>query len=298
MRNPVHDPLHPYESQLLEEFLAAQRRLAPAAPGARRAHPARNRVALAGGCAAVAVAAAATVAGLTAHGTGSAAALRPAGKITTQLADALQASATDVLYDQEVQSSPGFTLTLHQWLSPWDPRPGQAVAQRIEYFQHCTNCSDSGLIQDLGQTGTMPAGATASTQFPWGTTVTTTGQSTDVRYPYRQWTSQKSVQVSFSLPLTPAQIQHEITDGHAGVVGHAIIDGVQTVQLAISGFDGSGSRGDIWVSTTTHLPVRSIVSAHGGTVQNTYQFLPATPANLAQTRPVIPTGFTNNPALG
>jgi len=34
MRNSVSDPLHPFESELLEEFLAAQRRLAPGVAGA------------------------------------------------------------------------------------------------------------------------------------------------------------------------------------------------------------------------------------------------------------------------
>jgi len=55
MRNSVNDPLHPFESELLEEFLAAQRRLAPGVTNARPAHAVHKRVALVGGCAAIAV---------------------------------------------------------------------------------------------------------------------------------------------------------------------------------------------------------------------------------------------------
>ena len=205
-----------------------------------------------------------------------------------------------MLYDQEVQSSPGFTLTLHESLSPWNPGPGQAVSERIEYFQHCTGpvgCTESGLVQDFAQTGTIPAGATVSREFPWGASVTTTGESVDVDYHSRQWTDQKSAQVSFNLFLTSAEIQHEIAAGDARVVGNAIVDGVQTIEIAISGFDGPGSSGDIWVAASTHLPVRTVVSAPTGTAQDDYQFLPATPANLAKLNPVIPSGFTENPAL-
>lgn len=114
--------------------------------------------------------------------------------------------------------------------------------------------------------------------------------------------------VSFNLPLTPATIQHEIAAGNARVAGTAVVDGAQTVELAISGFDGPGSSGDIWVDTSSYLPVCTVVSepvrifgqsASTGTqtVQDDYQFLPATPANLEQLHPVIPPGFTENPTL-
>lgn len=203
---------------------------------------------------------------------------------------------------------PGFTLRRDEWLSPWNPSAGQTVDERIEFFQHCTGCHDSGLVQDWEQKGTMPAGAGAFDEFPWGTSVTTTGESIDVRYHYRQWTDQKSAQVSFNLPLTSADIRQEIAAGNARVAGNATIDGVQTVELAISGFDGPGSSGDIWVDASSHLPVRTVVSApvrvagqaastSTQTVQDDYQFLPATPANLASLNPVIPPKFTDNPTL-
>jgi hypothetical protein len=310
MRNSVNDPLFPFESELLEELLTTQRRLAPGVAHARPAHAVHKRVALVGGCAALAVGAVA-VTGLASRGPDSPTALPSATKITAQLVDALQTSSSDVLYDQEVQTSPGFTLTLHEWLSPWDPSPGQSVSERIEYFQNCTGlagCTDSGLVQDLTQTATMPAGAAVSNDFPWGTSVTTTGQSVDVRYPYKQWAEQKSTQVSFDLPMTSANMQQEIAAGNARVVGNAVVDGVETVELAISGFDGPASSGDIWVDASSYLPVRTVVTAPvqvvgqaapagTETVQDDYQFLPATPANLANLQPVIPSGFTENPTL-
>jgi hypothetical protein len=172
------------------------------------------------------------------------------------------------------------------------------VSERTEYFQGCkvlTGCKDSGLVQDFAQTGTMPAGATASREFPWGTSVTTTGEALSVSCHSRQWTYQKSAQVGFNLSLTSADIQHEIATGHARVVGNAVVDGVQTVELAISGFDGPGSSGDIWVDASSHLPVRTVVSAPTGTVQDDYHFLPATPANLAKLHPVIPAGSRRIP---
>jgi hypothetical protein len=308
MSNSVNDPLHPFESELLEELLAAQRRLAPRVARRRPPHVTQKRVALVGGCAAVALGAAA-VASLASRGPGGSTALLSTEKITTQLVDALQTSSTYVLYDQEVQSTPRVTLTLHEWLSPWDPSSGQTVSERIEYFQDCTGCTDSGLVQDFAQTGTMPAGATDSDEFPWGTSVTTSGEAVDVDYHDRQWVDQKSAQVSFNLPLTSADIRREVAAGNARVVGNATVDGVNTVELAISGFVGPGSSGDIWVNTSSYLPVRTVVTAPNPgvgqaaapsgmqTVQDDYQFLPATSANLAKLQPVIPSDFTENPTL-
>lgn len=308
MRNSADEPLYPFESELLEELLAAQRRLAPGAAGSRSVHAIRPRVAIVGGCAAIALGATAAVGVLASQGPDGRTALPSAAHITAQLIDALQLSSTDVLYDQEVQTMPGFTLRRDEWLSPWDPSPGQTVEERIEYFQNCAGCKDSGLVQDWEQKGTMPAGASASGEFPFGTSITTTGESIDVRYHYRQWTDQKSTQVSFNLPLTSAEIQQEIATGNARVAGNATIDGAQTVELAISGFDGPDSTGDIWVDASSHLPVRIVVSApvriqgqaaptSMQTVQDDYQFLPATPANLANLNPVIPPEFTENPTL-
>jgi hypothetical protein len=99
-----------------------------------------------------------------------------------------------------------------------------------------------------------------------------------------------------------------VAAGNARVAGSGIVDGVQTVELAISDFDGPGSSGDIWVDASSHLPVRTVVSAPTHvvgqaaptgleTVQDDYQFLPATRANLANLQPVIPSGFTENPTL-
>lgn len=82
-----------------EEFLAAQRRLAPRVASARPGHAVHRRVELVGGCVVIAVGAS-VVAGLAARGADSPAALPPATRITAQLAHALQASSTDVLYDQ------------------------------------------------------------------------------------------------------------------------------------------------------------------------------------------------------
>jgi hypothetical protein len=303
MKNSVNDPFHPFESDLLGELLTAQRRLAFDTASARPARTARKRVALAGGCAAVA--AGALVAGLAAQGSdgpaAAPAALPSAAHVTAQLTDALQLSKTDVLYDQETQSSPGLTLTLREWLSPWDPAPGQAVTQRTEYLQNCTGaagCTDSGLVQDTLQTAAMPAGAAVSGQFPWGTSATTEGTLTDVRYLNREFTRLASAQVSFNLPLTAAELQHEITAGHARVTGTAVIDGIQATELAVSGFNGPGTAGDIYVSTATHLPVRTVVTAPGGqTVTDNYQFLPDTPATQANLKVTIPSGFTNDPTL-
>jgi hypothetical protein len=104
--------------------------------------------------------------------------------------------------------------------------------------------------------------------FPWGTSATATGTLTDVRYLNREFTRLTSAQVSFNLPLTAAELQHEIT------------------------------AGDTYVSTATHLPVRTIVTAPGSqTVTDNYQFLPGTPATQANLKVTIPSAFTNDPTL-
>ena len=101
----------------------------------------------------------------------------------------------------------------------------------------------------------------------------------------------------FNLSLTPAEIPHEIAAGHARVVGKAVVDGVQTVELAISGFDGPGSPGDIWVDASSHLPVRAAVSAPTGMVQGRLPIPASDARESGQAPPGHPGGFTQNPAL-
>jgi hypothetical protein len=70
------------------------------------------------------------------------------------------------------------------------------------------------------------------------------------------------------------------------LVGHETIDGRDTLHLARH--DIAPMPGDLWIDPTTYLIVRS-----GGPLGTTdYQWLPRNAASLAQLVPVVPLGFT------
>jgi hypothetical protein len=131
------------------------------------------------------------------------------------------------------------------------------------------------------------------------------GRLIDVEYPSHTWSDQASTPVTAGSPVeSPAELRTEIASGQLKVVAHTELAGQPVLELQhkFPSPPGSGPwTRDLWVSTSTYLPVRAVSSSTEGTPAKgyqsdvttiTFQFLPATAASLAQLRPVIPAGFT------
>jgi hypothetical protein len=104
------------------------------------------------------------------------------------------------------------------------------------------------------------------------------------------------------LPVTPkqqaARLRADVAAGKETLVGPATVDGRTAIELT----EGSFQTGvqDTWVDPATYLPIREIDTAPGlprssdQTIQEDYQWLPDTPANLRllTAAAAIPPGFT------
>ncbi|HEY5015054.1 MAG TPA: hypothetical protein VIK61_20380, partial [Acidimicrobiia bacterium] len=97
-----------------------------------------------------------------------------------------------------------------------------------------------------------------------------------------------------------AAVRSELANKTYVVVGHATIDGRDTLELRRA--DVPEVVDTVWVDATSYLPVRSRLATPVGdgsaTTTSTvdYDFLPATPANVARLAPVVPPGYTRTDA--
>jgi hypothetical protein len=81
----------------------------------------------------------------------------------------------------------------------------------------------------------------------------------------------------------PAFIRSQLACGAYTVAGHQVVDGVDAIEIT-----GNSGHIKLWVSPADYLPVRMTMGAG----QTDFQWLPATPANLALLRVPVPAGFT------
>jgi hypothetical protein len=88
--------------------------------------------------------------------------------------------------------------------------------------------------------------------------------------------------------LTAAMMREIMRCSDSVIVGHPRLHGVQTIEIGV----GNGNF-TIWVNASTYLPVLTALGSPGGFMaqQTAYQWLRATPANLAHLTLPIPPGF-------
>jgi hypothetical protein len=104
------------------------------------------------------------------------------------------------------------------------------------------------------------------------------------------------------LPVTPkqqaARLRADVAAGKETLVGPATVDGQSAIELTKGSFQAGVQ--DTWVNPATYLPIREIDTApglprsSGQTIQEDYQWLPDTAANLRllTAAAAIPPGFT------
>jgi hypothetical protein len=94
-------------------------------------------------------------------------------------------------------------------------------------------------------------------------------------------------------PTDPDSVRKAINDGTVQLVGKEQVDGRDTLHLLIIGPDHS-SRIDMWVDSTSYLPVKDIAVKDQSTKDEestTYTWLPRTAENLAKLVVTPPAGF-------
>jgi hypothetical protein len=228
------------------------------------------------------------------HGTAAAAGT----SVQAKLLAALDAASGQVLHAHTTETVGGQTASSDFWLAPWQAAPGQIQRMRLTTIGE----------QDVEMIYTAPA-----TRSPGLLTGTgkgrIEGRLIDVEYPSHTWSDQARTPVTAGSPVeSPAELRTEIASGQLKVVARTELAGQPVLELQhkFPSPPGSGPwTRDLWVSTSTYLPVRAVSSSTEGTPARGYQsdvttiafqFLPATSANLAQLSPVIPAGFTRTAA--
>jgi hypothetical protein len=81
----------------------------------------------------------------------------------------------------------------------------------------------------------------------------------------------------------PGFIRSQLACGAYTVAGHQLIDGVDTIKLTGS----TAASITLWIDPATYRPVQMTE----GALHEAFQWLPATPANLAQLHVSVPAGF-------
>jgi hypothetical protein len=215
--------------------------------------------------------------------------------VKAKLLAAIGAAAGQMLYVHSTETVAGESYSENIWLSPWGAQAGQTQRMRLE----------SPGDQDVEMIYTMPAGGGTGGALTTKGKGGVEGRLIDVETRLRTWSDQARTTVTTGSPVeSPAQLRQEIASGQLKVMAHTELAGQPVLELRHT-FDSPPGSGPwtrtLWVSARTYLPVRALSTFTEGTkakgftsdiIAVSYKFLPATSANLALLKPVIPAGFT------
>jgi hypothetical protein len=162
--------------------------------------------------------------------------------------------------------------------------------------------SDTSRSADLDPSGTPTSGYVVTVTPKRTVSIAINYQNHTWRKTTYPFGSSSSSSGPAPLPVTPKQeadqLRADVAAGTVTLVGPATVDGQSAIELT----EGSFKTGvqDTWVDPATYLPIREIDTAPGlpqssdQTIQDDYQWLPDTPANLKllTAAAAIPAGFT------
>jgi hypothetical protein len=171
--------------------------------------------------------------------------------------------------------------TYETWSYPLQPSVGQQVRTRtIDIGRGHFDSGESYLMPPVSRTGSTRAKA----------------EVTSVSYTSKVWWHQRDPLRSVTPPIGPTLIANlpplgKWTAHNTTLNGRAAIE---FTTKSMSSKDG-WLIDTLWVDASTYLPLRQIsdIGSPGFDTVGTsyYQYLPATPANLAKLTPPIPAGF-------
>jgi hypothetical protein len=252
--------------------------------------PAPLRLAAAG-AAAAAVVAAVLIAPLVRDGGGGGTAL-PVG-LRTAILTAYDAESANILHvHQTLTASNGTSDASDQWARLGDA--GRQVQSRMRFSD-----AAGAPIQDVQITYTLP---------PDAKRFTAVGDVVDVDYPSRTWFHETDGSIPAPPVLVPdaivlGSLRNALAHGKWSDLGTTTLDGQAAIEL-VQHNPPAGKVFTVWVDPNTYRPIQEALTYttgdHGhsvdGIVNSILEYLPPTPANLAQLNVTIPTGFTQTPS--
>jgi len=251
--------------------------------------PAVRRLA-AVGAVAVAVVAAVVIVPLVRGGGGGGTGLP--GGLRAAILTAYDAGTADILHVHQTLVAPNGTNDVSdQWARLVDA--GQGVQSRMRF-----SGAGGAAIQDVQITYNLPPGPTRFTAV---------GDVVDVDYPSHTWFHQPDGPI----PAPPWDIPDVIAVGSLGNflahgkwsdLGTTTLDGRAAIEL-VQHNPPAGKSLSVWIDPNTYRPIEEALtyaSTDQGhsvdrTVTSTVEYLPPTPANVAQLHVTIPTGFSQTP---
>lgn len=224
-----------------------------------------------------------------AHGPATKATSIAASALRTRLLAAIDTASGDILYTHGGPAPAGGT-----WLSPAYPQPGQRV-----HFRLLGIGSDGLVYKDGEYSFTMPAEteppSSYLSDFDQGG-LQLSGTELVVNHFQHVWGVWHG-QFILGFPLDAAGIRAEIANGQFTVIGPAELHGQRAIELKINVPPSNEApphttAATLWVDATTYLPMQQDVRmSNGAQYVQDFTFLPPTPGNLANLRPVIPAGY-------
>lgn len=167
------------------------------------------------------------------------------------------------------------------WYYPWQAATGQQVRIR-----NLTFTTDGRLHEDSEMSFLMPAPQTISPGL-----VRAKGEYIFVDHVNKTWSDVKNSPLASDPPNNPALIAFYLKDTN-WTARNTTLNGQAAIELTLKTNPWATY---LWVDASTYLPMHSVTSfGPPGMVTNAiedYQYLPATPANLAKLAPPIPAGF-------
>jgi hypothetical protein len=215
---------------------------------------------------------------------------------------ALSAPGNDIVYTQgrfwstgsgwtHTDMSPDITQT---WVYPWQPRAGQLVRSRsISY-------SLDGLFHTDGSVSYVMPGPGSALGGPAIGAFRATGEQIRVDYVGKTWSDAKNSPLTVDNDDNPALIAHDLTSKQ-WTARDTTLNGRAAIELTLKDkvVQGKSTVNSwveyLWIDASTYLPLRDTETfgppnavSHGMT---DWQYLPATPANLAKLTAPVPAGF-------
>jgi hypothetical protein len=209
-----------------------------------------------------------------------------AATVRAKVLAAFSAASGDVVYASGTTLTAGRSATVTQsWSYPSQPSPGQLVRGRSVTFNRSgTEHSDSEM------TFVQPSPETSRSTGAW-----VTGEWLNVDYLSKTWLDQKILILATTDLSKSAVISEHIGSG-PWTVRRTTLNGRAALEFSfkVPGNPNSPTS-HLWVDAATYLPLRETdfygPSGMVSTGTLDFEYLPATPANLAKLTPPIPAGF-------
>jgi hypothetical protein len=214
------------------------------------------------------------------------------GEIKHAILTAFNGVGGDVFYAKISETYPGqmskWNGVSQSWAYPLQPQAGNRA-----YVRYLTVPGGPGEKTDAELIYTATGGGQSGAPL-----TPTKTEVIDVLYGSRTWSVTTAAVAVESETGNLQALRESIAKGQFTVVGTVVLNGQTVLELTARSEDaGVVSVQTWWVDPATYLPVRSLSINGGVRIQVDYEFLPPTPANIAEVTVTIPPGFTRTATI-